>query len=78
LLGFLATLGSAFCLYIFIQQSPWVFSLFTSNPAAFDVSSAIGFVGCIVAGVVLYIYHMYKNSTRGVDMRTLYIAIPPE
>jgi amino acid transporter len=77
-LGLVATLGAAFCLYIFIQQSPWVFSLFTSNAATADIASAIGFIGCIVSGIVLYVYHMYKNSTRGVDMRTLYIAIPPE
>ncbi len=77
-LGLIATLGASFCLYIFIQQSPWVFALFTSNAATADIASAIGFIGCIVSGIVLYIYHMYKNSTRGVDMRTLYIAIPPE
>jgi hypothetical protein len=77
-LGFLATLGAAFCLYIFIQQSPWIWSLFTSNASIFDVASSIGFVGCIIAGILLYVYHMYKNSTRGMDMRTLYVAIPPE
>src|SRR3990170_706516 len=77
-LGLLATLGAGFCLYIFIQQSPWIFSLFTSNAATDAIASAIGFIGCIGAGVLLYVYHMYKNSTRGMDMRTLYIAIPPE
>lgn len=77
-LGLVATIGASFCLYIFLQQSPWVFKLFTSNAAVADIASAIGFIGCIVAGILLYIYHMYKNSTRGVDMRTLYIAIPPE
>jgi basic amino acid/polyamine antiporter, APA family len=77
-LGLLATVGAGFCLYIFIQQSPWIWALFTSNAAAADIASSIGFIGCIAAGVLLYVYHMYKNSTRGVDMRTLYIAIPPE
>ncbi len=77
-LGLVATLGASFCLYIFIQQSPWIWSLFTSNASAASIESSIGFIGCIAAGVLLYVYHMYKNSTRGVDMRTLYIAIPPE
>jgi hypothetical protein len=43
-----------------------------------DVVSAIGFIGCIVVGILLYVYYMYKNTTRGVDMRTLYLSIPPE
>src|SRR3972149_6696865 len=77
-LGLVATLGAAFCLYIFVQQSPWIWALFTSNAAVADIASSIGFIGCILAGVLLYVYHMYKNSTRGVDMRPLYIAIPPE
>jgi amino acid transporter len=78
LLGLVATIGASFCLYIFIQQSPWIWKLFTTNAATGDIASSIGFLACIAAGVLLYIYHMYKNSTRGVDMRTLYIAIPPE
>jgi len=78
LLGLVATIGAGFCLYIFIQQSPWGWSLFTSNAATADIASAIGFLGCIISGVLLYVYYMYKNSTRGTDMRTLYIAIPPE
>ena len=77
-LGFLATLGGAFCLYIFIKESPWVWSLFASAAAAADIVSAGGFFGCIIAGILLYVGFMYRNSTRGVDMRTLYIAIPPE
>ena len=77
-LGFLATLGGAFCLYIFIKESPWVWSLFASAAAAADIVSAAGFFGCIIAGILLYVGFMYRNSTRGVDMRTLYIAIPPE
>jgi len=78
LLGLVATLGAGFCLYIFIQQSPWIWSLFTSGASESSIVSAIGFLGCIIAGILLYVYYMYKNSTRGVDMRTLYIAIPPE
>jgi basic amino acid/polyamine antiporter, APA family len=77
-LGLLATLGASFCLYIFIQQSPWIWALFTSSASYGDIASSVGFLACIAAGVVLYVYHMYRNSTRGVDMRTLYIAIPPE
>jgi amino acid transporter len=77
-LGLVATLGASFCLYIFIQQSPWIWALFTSNAKIADIASSVGFLACIAAGVLLYVYHMYRNSTRGVDMRTLYIAIPPE
>ncbi|MEM3694747.1 MAG: APC family permease [Candidatus Bathyarchaeia archaeon] len=85
-LGFVATLGAAFCLYIFIQQSPWIWYLFTSSPPAgvsvedwqAGIFSAIGFVACIVVGILLYVYYMYRNTTRGVDMRTLYLSIPPE
>jgi amino acid transporter len=78
LLGLVATIGAGFCLYIFIQQSPWVFALFTSNASADAIASSIGFIGCILTGVLLYVYYMYRNSTKGTDMRTLYIAIPPE
>ncbi|MEM3725426.1 MAG: APC family permease [Candidatus Bathyarchaeia archaeon] len=78
LLGFIATLGGAFCLYIFIKESPWIWSLFTTGAAEADVVSACGFLGCIVAGILLYLGFMYRNMTRGVDMRTLYLSIPPE
>jgi amino acid transporter len=78
LLGLVATLGASFCLYIFIQQSPWIWALFTSGAKEADIASSVGFLGCIAAGILLYVYYMYKNSTKGVDMRTLYIAIPPE
>jgi amino acid transporter len=78
LLGLVATIGASFCLYIFIQQSPWIWSLFTSGASTDAIASAVGFWGCIAAGILLYVYHMYKNSTKGMDMRTLYIAIPPE
>jgi amino acid transporter len=77
-LGFFATLGGAFCLYIFIKESPWMWSLFTTGAANADIASAVGFFGCIAVGMLLYIYHMYRNSTKGVDMRTLYLSIPPE
>jgi amino acid transporter len=77
-LGFLATLGGAFCLYIFIKESPWIWSLFTTGAATGDIVSAIGFFGCILVGILLYVGFMYRNSTKGVDMRTLYLSIPPE
>jgi amino acid transporter len=77
-LGFLATIGGAFCLYIFVKESPWVWQLFTSGAATADIASAIGFFGCIVVGILLYIGFMYRNTTKGVDMRTLYLSIPPE
>jgi len=77
-LGFLATLGSAFCLYIFIKESSWIWSLFTSGASIADISSSIGFFGCIIVGILLYVYYMYRNVTRGIDMRTLYLSIPPE
>ncbi|MEM2937484.1 MAG: APC family permease [Candidatus Bathyarchaeia archaeon] len=77
-LGFLATLGAALCLYFFVKESPWIWTLFATGAAAADVASACGFFGCIVVGILLYVYYMYKNTTRGVDMRTLYLSIPPE
>ena len=73
-LGFIATLCGGFCLYTFLRESPWIF-----HPASLgDLSSAIGFFLCIIIGLLLYIYHLYKNTTRGVDVRTLYLSIPPE
>jgi len=78
LLGFVATLGGSFCLYIFIQQSPWIWSLFTSGAETADIVSSVSLIGTILAGLLLYIGFMYRNSTKGVDMRTLYINIPPE
>ena len=77
-LGFIATLGGAFCLYIFIKESSWIWSLFTSGAEIGDICSAIGFFGCIIVGILLYVYYMYRNTTRGIDMRTLYLSIPPE
>jgi hypothetical protein len=78
LLGFIATIGGAFCLYIFIQQSPWIWSLFVTGADTSDIISAVSLIGLVLAGLLLYIWFMYRNSTKGVDMRTLYLSIPPE
>jgi len=77
-LGFFATVASAFCLYVFIKESPYIWSFFTSGASTGDLWSAAGFWGCILVGILLYVYHMYRNTTKGVDMRTLYLSIPPE
>jgi len=77
-LGFVATLGGAFCLYLFLKESPWVWSLVTTGAALGDMVSATGFLGCILIGVLLYVGYMYRNSTKGIDIRTLYLSIPPE
>jgi APA family basic amino acid/polyamine antiporter len=73
MLGFVATLTSAYCLFTFLKESPWIF-----NPVGNEIYSAAGFFLCIIIGLLLYIYHLYKNTTRGVDVRTLYLSIPPE
>jgi APA family basic amino acid/polyamine antiporter len=73
MLGFVATLASGYCLFTFLKESPWIF-----NPAGNEIYSAAGFFLCIIIGLLLYIYHLYKNTTRGVDVRTLYLSIPPE
>ncbi|MEM3161543.1 MAG: APC family permease [Candidatus Bathyarchaeia archaeon] len=77
-LGFFATLGGALCLYFFVKESPWIWSLFTTGAAVEEMVSACGFFGCIIVGILLYVYYMYRNVTRGLDMRTLYLSIPPE
>jgi len=77
-LGFVATLGASLCLYFFIKESPWIWSLFTTGAKEASIISSIGFFGCILAGLLLYLGFMYRNSTKGVDMRTLYLSIPPE
>lgn len=77
-LGFLATIGGSFCLYIFVKESPWLWSLFTTGAATADIVSSLGFFGCIILGILLYIGFMYRNTTKGVDMRTLYLSVPPE
>jgi len=77
-LGFIATLGGSFCLYIFLKESPWIWRLFTTGATTGELVSAISFFGTILAGLLLYVGFMYRNSTKGVDMRTLYLNIPPE
>jgi amino acid transporter len=72
-IGFVATLGAGYCLYTFVKESPWIF-----NPSGKEIYSTIGFFLCIVIGLLLYVYHLYRNTTRGVDVRTLYLSIPPE
>jgi len=74
ILGFVATLGAGYCFYTFLRESPWIF-----HPESVgDLYSLTGFLLCIIVGLLLYIYHLYKNTTRGVDVRTLYLNIPPE
>ncbi len=74
-LGFIATLLSGYCLFTFTKESVgFMFSPATTQ----DLVSSIGFWGCIVIGIVLYVAYMYRNTTKGVDMRTLYLSIPPE
>jgi len=77
-IGFLATLGSGFALYTITKANPWVWSLFATGASEGDVVSAAGFFIFIFAGLLLYLYHMYRNTTKGVDMHTLYLSIPPE
>ncbi|TET20713.1 APC family permease [Candidatus Bathyarchaeota archaeon] len=74
-LGFIATAMAAFCLIIFLKESvSWIFTPATTA----DWYSALGFYGCIGVGVLLYVYYMYRNTVKGIDMRTLYVSIPPE
>jgi len=77
-LGFVAIMGASFCLYIFLKESPWLWSIFSSTAVTADIVSSICFFGCIIVGILMYIGFMYRNTTKGVDMRTLYISIPPE
>jgi len=77
-LGFLASFGAAFCLLIFVKESPFIYAPITTGASAAELSNAAGFYICILSGILLYLYHMYRNTTRGVDMRTLYLSIPPE
>jgi APA family basic amino acid/polyamine antiporter len=74
-LGALATLSAAYCLATFVKES--VGFIFTPASTG-DIASCLGFWGCIAVGILLYIAYMYRNTTKGVDMRTLYISIPPE
>jgi amino acid transporter len=78
-LGFAATMGAGFALYTILKANwSWVGALFTSGAATSDVISAAGFFLFIIIGLLLYIGYMYRNTTKGVDMRTLYLSIPPE
>ncbi len=77
-IGFFATLGSSFALYTILKANPWLWSLFTTGASSGDIVSAIGFFAFILFGLLLYLYHMYRNTTKGVDMHTLYLSIPPE
>ncbi|MEM4245666.1 MAG: APC family permease [Candidatus Bathyarchaeia archaeon] len=75
LLGFAATLGAGYCLYVFIKESAsWIFAPATVA----DISSSVGFFLCIIVGLALYLYYMYRNTTKEIDVRTLYMNIPPE
>ncbi|MFB0514108.1 MAG: APC family permease [Candidatus Bathyarchaeia archaeon] len=74
-LGAISTLLAAFCLFTFVKES--LSFIFTPASTA-DLTSSIGFWGCIAVGIVLYVSYMYRNTTKGVDMRTLYLSIPPE
>jgi len=74
-IGAVATFGAAYCLGTFIKES--VSFIFTPVGIG-NLCSSLGFWGCIAVGILLYIYYMYRNTTKGVDMRTLYISIPPE
>jgi APA family basic amino acid/polyamine antiporter len=79
-LGFIATLGSAFAAYTMLKASDlqFIWSILRSGASTDDIISAVGFFGFILVGLLLYLYHMYRNTTKGVDMRTLYLSIPPE
>jgi len=74
-LGALATLSAGYCLFTFVKES--VGFIFAPSSTG-DLASSLGFWGCIAAGILLYVVYMYRNSTKGVDMRTLYMSIPPE
>jgi len=74
-LGAIATLLSGYCLFTFVKES--VGFIFAPTSTA-DLASCLGFWGCIAVGALLYISYMYRNTTKGIDMRTLYLSIPPE
>lgn len=74
-MGLIATLLAAYCLFAFLKESVgWIFAPTTTA----DLASSLGFFGLIGIGILLYIYYMYTNTTKGIDMRTLYLSIPPE
>jgi NADH:ubiquinone oxidoreductase subunit 6 (subunit J) len=74
-LGAIASLLAGYCLFTFVRESV---SFMFSPSGIEDLVSSIGFWGCIAVGIMLYVYYMYRNTTKGVDMRTLYLSIPPE
>jgi amino acid transporter len=82
-LGLLSTIGAGFCLLIFLNQSlGWLIpgSGFTGSFGDYtmDLSSCVGFFGLIIIGILAYLYYNQRNKSRGVDMRTLFLSIPPE
>jgi len=74
-LGAIASLLAGYCLFTFVKESV---SFMFSPVGTEKLVSSIGFWGCIIVGILLYVYYMYRNTTKGVDMRTLYLSIPPE
>jgi amino acid transporter len=74
-LGGIASLLAGYCLFTFVRESV---GFMFSPTGTEDVVSSIGFWSCIAVGILLYVYYMYRNTTKGVDMRTLYLSIPPE
>jgi amino acid transporter len=82
-LGALSTIGAGWCLWVFLDQSfGWIFPG-SGLKGAFNTmtenwASCIGFFGLIIVGIVVYLYYRYRNKARGVDMRTLFLTIPPE
>jgi amino acid transporter len=83
-LGLLSTIGAGFVLWVFLDQSwGWILPGVSGLKGSFgdltaDWSSCIGFFGLIIVGILIYLYYRWKNQARGVDMRTLFLSIPPE
>jgi amino acid transporter len=83
-LGLLSTIGAGFVLWVFLDQSwGWIFPGVaglkgSSGDITADWWSSLGFFGLIIVGILIYVYYQYKNKARGVDMRTLFLSIPPE
>jgi amino acid transporter len=77
-LGLVATIGAGFCLLVFLKESPWIYALITTGATEGDLASSIGFFLTLIVGLLIYLFYMYRNTTKGVDMRTLYLSIPPE
>jgi amino acid transporter len=79
-LGGIASLLAGYCLFTFTRESVgFIFpGVLPGAVSTGDLISFIGFWGCIAVGILMYVYYMYRNMTKGVDMRTLYLSIPPE